>query len=456
MTFNREQFLEAVLASAVDYAVIAMDPKGRVTSWNEGAVRILGWTEAEVLGQPAAIFFTEDDRSKGTPQREMEVSLDQGRGMDERWHLRKDGSTFWANGEMMPLRAKDGVHLGFVKILRDRTEQRLAAEKQRTDAEFLRGVLASSPDCIKVLDLEGRLSFMTEGGQHVMEVSDFNEILGCPWPDFWKGQGNLDAHAALAAAQAGGIGRFVGEANTMKNKPKWWDVIVSPMPGPDGKPEKLLCVSRDITATRKAEEQSRLLGEELQHRVKNTLAMVQAIIRQTLRNSPSFDAAQRSLEQRVAALGRAHGMLTSGGWTSSDLHSIIESALDLHESRSDCFKVEGPRAYLQAQATTSLALLLHELGTNAIKYGALSVDEGWVEITWTVKPEPGYPENSHRLELIWRERGGPPVTPPAQRGFGSRLIERALASTLKGEAVISFLNEGVVCTVTCMVEMSAH
>ncbi len=455
MTSERERFLEAVLASAVDYAVISMDTVGLVTSWNEGATRLLGWTEAEMLGRSATNFFTEEDCRTGAPQREMIMALDKGRGIDERWHRRKDGSEFWANGELMPLRDEHGLHLGFLKILRDRTAERSAEEKNRADAEFLRAVLASSPDCIKVLNLEGRLDFMTDGGQQVMEVSDFNDILGCPWPDFWTGQGHEDAHAALAVAQAGGVGRFVGEANTFKNTAKWWDVIVSPMPGPDGKPEKLLCVSRDITATRKAEEQSRLFGEELQHRVKNTLAMVQAMIHQTLRNSPSFDAAQRSLEQRVAALGRAHGMLTVGGWTSSDLHSIVEAALDLHEGHSNRFTVGGPEAYLQAQAATSLALLLHELGTNAVKYGALSVDHGQVDITWTVRPEPGYPENARRLEMVWRERGGPPVTPPARRGFGSRLIERALASTLKGEAVIDFHSEGVVCTVTSIVEMSA-
>ena len=451
---NRERFLEAVLASVTDYAIVAMDTIGLVTSWNEGAYRVLGWTEAEMIGKPASTFFTEEDCRAGIPQREMIATLDKGRGLDERWHLKKDGSRFWANGQMMPLQDEQGLHLGFVKVFRDRTRQRNAAEKNRVDAEFLRGVLASSPDCIKVLDLEGRFEFMSEGGQHIMEVSDFNDLIGCPWPSFWHGQGNDDAISALNAARAGKIGRFVGQADTMKGTSKWWDVIVSPIPDAGGVPEKLLCVSRDITVTRQAEEQSRLLGEELQHRVKNTLALVQAIIRQTLRDVPNIDAAQETLDHRIRALGRAHGMLTAGGWAGSDLHSIVKAALDLHDDGASRFAIQGPAAFLRTQAATSLALLLHELATNATKYGALSTSAGRVEITWTVTPEPDRKDGLARLDLLWRELDGPPVTEPERRGFGSRLIERALAGALNGEAIISFLNEGVTCAVKGLVDTS--
>ncbi len=253
MTTQREQFLDALLASAVDYAIISMDLDGLVTSWNTGAEKILGWAEAEMHGQPAARFFTEQDRRAGVPQAEMTAALDKGRGSDERWHLRRDGTTFWANGEMLPLKNKAGTVEGFIKILRDRTDQRLAAEAQRADAEFLRGVLASSADCIKVLDLEGRIAFMTENGRKMMHVEDFGAIAGCPWPDFWEGQGKTAVLTALDAAKNGGIGHFQGEAPTLKGVMKYWDVQVTAMPGADGRPEKILAVSRDITKTRDAE-----------------------------------------------------------------------------------------------------------------------------------------------------------------------------------------------------------
>ena len=244
---------KAILESAIDYAIISMDLTGRVTSWNTGAERLLGWSEAEMRGQPAHVFFTDEDTRNGIPEQEMGQALLHGRGNDERWHQRKDGSLFWSLGEMMPLKDEDGAPAGFIKILRDRTEQRLAAERQRADAEFMRSVLASSADCIKVLDLDANLTFMSEGGMRVMEVSDFNAIRGCPWPNFWTGQGNTDAIAAVEAARAGGVGHFQGGADTMAGNPRWWDVQVTPIPGADGKPEKLLSVSRDITEQKSAE-----------------------------------------------------------------------------------------------------------------------------------------------------------------------------------------------------------
>jgi PAS domain S-box-containing protein len=263
----RQHFLEAILESAIDYAIIAIDLDGLVTSWNEGARLILGWTEAEMLGKPAATFFTEEDRRAGILDAEMQSALAKGRGNDERWHLTKDHTRFWASGEMMVLRDNEGVVQGFIKVLRDRTRLRNDQEKQRADAEFMRKVLAASEDCIKVLDLDANLTFMSEGGMRVMEVDDFNAIAGCPWPDFWQLEGNVAAKAAVATAQAGGSARFTGFATTLKGSPRWWDVQVSPILGTDGKPERILSVSRDITATKTAED----LAAESQRRLRLTL-----------------------------------------------------------------------------------------------------------------------------------------------------------------------------------------
>ncbi len=127
---SRERYLEAIVQSAIDYAIISMDLDGLVTSWNEGAHKILGWTAEEMIGRPATAFFTTEDREKGVPQTEMTAALQKGRGSDERWHLRADGTTFWASGEMMALREDDKV-IGFIKILRDRTQERELADRQR-------------------------------------------------------------------------------------------------------------------------------------------------------------------------------------------------------------------------------------------------------------------------------------------------------------------------------------
>ena len=262
----------AIFDSAVDFAIIATDCEGRITDWNTGAERILGWSAAEMQGELVDQFFTPEDRVDDRARVEMQGALKTGRANDERWHLKKDNSRFWASGEMMPLRDADGAHLGFIKILRDRTEQLQAASAQRADAEFLRSVLASSADCIKVLDLDANLLFMSEGGQRVMEVSDFSAIQGCPWPDFWRDQGHADAKAAVKAAKAGAIGRFQGFASTMAGTPRWWDVQVTPILGTDNQPVKLLSVSRDITERQQLETDLRDLNATLEQRVAAQIA----------------------------------------------------------------------------------------------------------------------------------------------------------------------------------------
>ncbi len=174
LALSRSRLMEALLDSATDYAIIANRPSdGLVTSWNEGAHRILSWTEKKCSGNPPA-FSSLWRTMKGTQLAEMQNALDLGRGNDERWHQKKDGSSTRASDA-----AKDenGTAQGFLKILRDRTEQRGGGlEAQRADAEFLHSVLASSGSCIKVLDLNANVVFLNEGGLRALEVSDFDTI----------------------------------------------------------------------------------------------------------------------------------------------------------------------------------------------------------------------------------------------------------------------------------------
>ena len=191
----------------------------------------------------------------------------------------------------------------------------------------MRSVLASSSDCIKVLDLDANLIFMSEGCQRVMEVSDFNAIRGCPWPDFWKGQGNRDAKAAVAAAQAGGVGHFRGLADTMAGTARWWDVRVTPIFGADGQPEKLLSVSRDITAMHTAEAALRA-GEERFKAILDTIEAAFAIVQ------VKFDAQDQPMDYRFVeanpAFERQAGVNLRGRW-------VKEFAPDLEQFWFDTY-----------------------------------------------------------------------------------------------------------------------
>lgn len=561
---------------------------------------------------------------------------------------------------------------------------------------LLRSLLASSGDCIKILDLDGTLLYMTEGGQRVMEVTDFDAIKGCPWPDLWQGQGNLDAKAAVAAARLGQTGHFQGYAITMAGTPRWWDVTVTLIRDDDGNPDKLLSVSRDITEQRSADEelrlsearfktfaqampnqvwsatpdgqldwfndqvysysglrfedlagskwaqmvhaddigpaaalwaqalatgtsyqtqfrlrradgssrwhlgralpirdeagsitrwvgtntdiddqkvvaaqleeterraefainaadigtwdfdprtgilgwdnrcyelfgltpgtpvsfevflsgvhpedraatekacsdsmdpdgthvydieyrtiglhdgverwvsakgrtlfennvatrfigtirdiselkhaeaQQRLLTLELEHRIKNTLAMVAAIANQTFRTAATKEEARTVLNARLHALNQAHDILTRSSWTAASMSTVIEGALAPHRSGEGRIRTSGPAVDLTPKQALSLALALHELATNATKYGALSVPQGTIAVTWECTLLNGVPV----LNFQWRESGGPVVAPPTRRGFGSRLIEGSLSSDFGGSAKIDYLPEGLAC-----------
>jgi two-component sensor histidine kinase/PAS domain-containing protein len=318
----------------------------------------------------------------------------------------------------------------------DVTEAHLAQEALRESEEFNRRVLESSSDCIKVLDLDANLVFMSEGGQRLMEVSDFNTIRGCPWPDFWESQGNADAKAAVAAARAGGVGHFQGAASTMAGTAKFWDVKVTAILSADGHPERLLSVSRDVTETRRAEEQRVELTRELAHRMKNTLAMVQAIATQTFRQVRTVEEGRDALTSRLAALSAAQDILTQTDWKQASIRTVVGGAVAPHRTKDGRISIMGPDLSLTSQQGLGLSLALHELATNATKYGALSNEDGHVAIGWTVSPDGAF-------SFEWIESEGPTVEARARSGFGSRFLERIVGSYFAGKTRLSFDHVGV-------------
>jgi two-component sensor histidine kinase len=195
---------------------------------------------------------------------------------------------------------------------------------------------------------------------------------------------------------------------------------------------------------KRAAEHQRLLIDELNHRVKNTLATVQSISAQTLRTADTKEDAREALEKRLLALSRAHDVLTRESWEGADLVEVIEKAVEPYQvSGERRFHIKGPHVRVTPRMSLALAMAMHELATNAVKYGALSNKTGTIEVSWKVQNGAAPP----RLVLSWTEAGGPPVVAPRRRGFGSRLIERTLANDLDGHVEIAFGPAGVVCTV---------
>ncbi|MFC4173182.1 sensor histidine kinase [Microvirga sp. GCM10011540] len=304
----------------------------------------------------------------------------------------------------------------------------------------------NAADSIFVMDVEGRTVFANPAAERTFGWSR-EELVGkilhdvvhhhypdgrpfpmmeCPLGQVFQAQRRLEKHEDVFFHRDGTpIHVACSNAPVMRN----------------GEMVGAVLIAVDITERKRGEERQRLLTNELNHRVKNTLATVQAIVSQTLRSSPSKDDAQIAVEQRLKALARAHDVLTREHWQGAGLHDIVADAIEPFGAYEGRFHCGGPEVRLMPGMALAIAMALQELATNATKYGALSSAEGEVHLTWSVTEASGAP----RLQLQWEERGGPPVSPPLTRGFGTRLIERSLAHDLDGSADIDFAPTGVVC-----------
>jgi len=226
----------------------------------------------------------------------------------------------------------------------------------------------------------------------------------------------------------------------------WASLFVSPVCDADGVVVQHFASLVDLTVHRSAAVQSKKLIDELNHRVKNTLSTVQSIVTQALRQPADPATIRESIESRILALSRSHDLLTTANWEGAGLHDLVSTALHPFEvvaGHAQRFTIAGENLHLSPKTTLSLAIALHELATNAVKYGAFSNDAGKIDISWALEPESG----KDRLVLRWRERGGPPVLAPARRGFGSWVLERGLAHELGGRVSLAYDPNGVSCVI---------
>lgn len=262
----------------------------------------------------------------------------------------------------------------------------------------------------------------------------FREI----WAEVWDDIGPLVDKA------------FAGEATFIEDFPLtidryghpeevWFTFCYSPIRDEKGRVLGIIDTVMETTGKMEAERNGRLLNAELAHRMKNTLAMIAAIASQTFRSAETLAEAQSILSDRIATLGEAHSILTRSSWSSAPIRAVIDGALAPHRSDIGTIRVEGPPLQLAADQAMTLALAANELATNAVKYGALSVESGEVSIRWSV----GRPQSEDAFRFEWIERGGPVVVKPRRQGFGSRLVERVMAQKFQGEVELDYRPEGL-------------
>ncbi|GAA4028175.1 hypothetical protein GCM10022281_03720 [Sphingomonas rosea] len=339
--------------------------------------------------------------------------------------VRPDGSIRWTRTQGKVVHDKEGKPVRVVGIDCDITETKLAHLALNEGRRFLVSVLGASPDCIKVIELDGTISFMNANGQQRMEITDFDQVRGRRWTDLWPPECHLLLTNALERAKRGERTGFDAICPTAAGTPKWWDVSVAPINGEDGTVQSILAISRDITDRKQADDQLQLLNAELHHRIKNNLATVQALARATMRGSRDLESFDQSFSSRLEGLGKTYGLLKTGAKAAS-LQDLVDSELGHFADGGEGRIVRGgPDVQLSSTAAVSVGMILHELTTNACKYGCLNHPSGRLAVCWTF--------DGRDVRLVWEEDCTAAASPANENGggFGSVLIDR-LVRQLKG------------------------
>jgi PAS domain S-box-containing protein len=432
--------LLATILEGFGEAFYAVGSDWRVTIFNRDAADHFGRRAEEVLGQvlwdafPGALetdlgrlfcqamterrLVTSETRSVVTPGR-------------------------WLEFRLFPLGGGLGVRF------RDVTDRKHAEQALRESEARFRHMADSAPAFIWMTDERGRLSFVNMHFGHVFQVGP-EEILNGTW---------------RKVIHPDDLSRFVSDFASAFHAREPFGTEVRIVDG-GGRQRWLRCESVvrlddahrflgytgcavEITTTKEAAQRQALLINELNHRVKNTLATVQSIAASTLRSAVSTESARGAFEERLIALSRAHDLLTRENWEGASVRAIVEQVLHpFGGGARPRLHVRGSDLRVSARQTIALAMALQELATNAVKYGALSNETGEVTFQWCLDDEV--------LRARWEEAGGPHVRAPNNRGFGTRLLERGLAHDLAGEVKLDFLPCGLVCTIAASVDVQSE
>jgi two-component system CheB/CheR fusion protein len=428
---------------AVDEAVVITSsdldhPGPRILYVNAAFTHMTGYVPHEVVGlSPRILQGPLTDRA--VLQHIKAELREKGHFFGEAINYRKDGSQYTVEWLITALRDSSGHIAQWVAIQRDVTE------RHRMEAlnAHLAAVVEALADAVVSFSLDGTILSWNLAAEAIFGYTT-SEVIGKSVTVLLPLDDTQELDVCFAQARQGETVRF--ETVRRRKDGTLFDasITLAPIRNGTGQVVGFSGLARDITEVKRAAGRQNLLINELNHRVKNTLATVQSITAQTLRNSNSPEQARGDIEDRLIALSRAHDVLTRENWDGANLRDIVAQAVEPYSSRGENrLHFKGPDIRLSPRMALALAMALQELATNAVKYGALSNEVGEVWITWSVNQT----DREKRFRLRWEERAGPAVSPPARRGFGSRLIERSLGQDLNGEVALEFAPEGVICII---------
>ena len=418
------------LMDSTDIATVFLDKDLRIKNFTPAIANIFPLREgdrdrplshivSQLIDSDLTADATKVQRTLATVEREVQI--------------KRDGVTFTLLMRIRPYRTVDDRIDGVVITFVDINAMTLANVELARFAALAR----SSGDAIVGLSLDGVVTTWSVGAEHLLGYTSA-EMVGRNISTLAP-PGHEDEQSGLL--QHIRCGEEIAPFDTVRQHKDGRLVPVAiraaPILSPQKVPTGISMTLRDISERKKSEEHKTLLNRELSHRVKNSLTVIQSIAQHTLRSTPDPAAFADAFQGRLQALASAHEILTTADWAGAEFKALARQQLAPYLSNGDArLELNGPVVVLDPEIATSLALILHELATNASKYGALSVPAGSVSLAWNVNTN----DTSPRLHITWRETGGPPVNPPTRRGFGSQLIE---ISGLEVEQ--NFAPSGLIC-----------
>jgi PAS domain S-box-containing protein len=307
-------------------------------------------------------------------------------------------------------------------------------------------LLQALPAAVYTTDSEGRITFYNEAAA---EFAGRRPELGELWCVTWRlynADGSRLPHDECPMAVALKENRPVRGAEAIAERPdgtrRWFSPYPTPLRNSAGKMTGAINMLVDITERKEAERQQKLLIDELNHRVKNTLATVQSLVTKAAWNTRDVNEFRKAVEGRILALSRAHNQLSERHWSDAELSQLLHSELEPYLAKGNVGLV-GESIHVPPRVALMLSMAIHELATNAAKYGAWSSPDGRIDISWATKANGSAP----RLRLCWLEQNGPPVAKPTHKGFGTRLLGRGIETELGGSTLIEFAPSGVRCKI---------
>ena len=449
----------AATYNAATVGIAETDEDGSFVRVNDTLCKITGYSEAELLSRRFRDVSHPEDVEQDISLYARQVAGELDNYSIQKRYLRRDGSEIHVDVFSSSVRDGEGRFRYGVRVVQDVTERRLANERLRESERHTRELLEALPAAVYTTDAEGRVTFFNQAAIDLSgRVPELGSDKWCVTWRLYSPDGTPMPHEECPMAMALKEGRAIRGMEAIAERPDGTRLPFIPYPTPlhgaDGRVVGAINMLVDISERKAAEMRQKVLIDELNHRVKNTLATVQALVRQTARHALSTEAFVDTFEARIMALARTHDLLTRRHWEGANLADLLQEVLAPYAGASDRLKIDGPLVNLSPRMAVAMTMALNELATNTAKYGALSAQSGILDIKWEV--EPGDQPDCAALVLEWIETGGPVVSPPKRRGFGTRLMERCIETDLDGRLALTFDPAGVRCHLTVPLDAGSH